>query len=391
MHTDPLLLLAGAVAPPPPAPTPMAPVTLAATVLHVLEAALTKATRRGEPGVLLPRAFPVKDLSHAACAKLISAAGVTCKVEGNYARFTDPKLLTEKAQESYTAKYGAPPPGKVADLVRHPALVVSSVLPASRAPLQFTCALSPEHAGRCPVQKAVWLVNNGADGAPQWVWVFEACTACQKCRKSAAAVMKEAKLEEQPPGAGTGGGGAQDAGVAPLAKRQKPAACNGASPAQATAVPAAHADALAAVPAPAHGAEHAYRHPLPMEACAGEAAPQQPRQQQHRPSSEVRQPGTVWSLWVRRIDAAGSQYFDTVAAPADTVAQFKRRWVSDRRLDIDAMNVTLKLANTNAAAATPPTSEEEQAAIALLNNRNTLAEAGVVDGSWLVASIVPAP
>jgi hypothetical protein len=88
------------------------------------------------------------------------------------------------------------------------------------------------------------LVNNGADGAPNWVWVFEAFAACQKCRLAAAAVVKlEAKLEEQPPGAGTGGGGAQDAGVAPPAKRQKPAASNGASPAEATAVPAVPAAA----------------------------------------------------------------------------------------------------------------------------------------------------
>ena len=130
LHTDQLLLLASAVAPPPAAPTATAPGPLAATVLHVLEEALTKATTRGEPGVLLPRAYPVTGLSDAECAALISAAGVKCKVEGKYARFTEQKLHSESGAESYTAKYGAPPPSKVADLVRHPALVVASVLPA---------------------------------------------------------------------------------------------------------------------------------------------------------------------------------------------------------------------------------------------------------------------
>ena len=96
----------------------------------MLEEALTKATTRGEPGVLLPRAYPVTGLSDAECAALISAAGVKCKVEGKYARFTEQKLHSESGAESYTAKYGAPPPSKVADLVRHPALVVASVLPA---------------------------------------------------------------------------------------------------------------------------------------------------------------------------------------------------------------------------------------------------------------------
>ena len=130
MHTDPLLLLASAVAPPPPAPTAMAHGQIAATLLHELEAALSIATTKGEPGVLLPHAYPVKDMSAADCAALVSAAGTKCKVEGKYARFTEQKLYSERCAESYTANHGAPPPSKVAHLVRHPALVVASVLPA---------------------------------------------------------------------------------------------------------------------------------------------------------------------------------------------------------------------------------------------------------------------
>ena len=107
----------------------MAPVTLAATLLHELQEVLTKASKKGDPGVLLTRAYPVKDMSAAECAALVSEARVRCKVGGKYARFTDVKLHSESYAESYTAKYGAPPPSKVADLVRHPALVVASVLP----------------------------------------------------------------------------------------------------------------------------------------------------------------------------------------------------------------------------------------------------------------------
>ena len=88
------------------------------------------------------------------------------------------------------------------------------------------------------------MVNSGTDGAPHWVWVFEACATCQSCRRAALAAVKlEDKVEEQAPGAGTGGAGPQDAGGAPPAKRHKPAASNGASPAEATAVPAVPAAA----------------------------------------------------------------------------------------------------------------------------------------------------
>ena len=100
--------------------------------------------------------------------------------------------------------------------------------------MQWQCATGPEHADRLPLQRAVWLVNAAAAGPPRWVWVFEAHLLCQGCRKARGKAKSEVS-EHQSAGAG-GALTDLDACVAPPSKRQKSAASNGASPAEATAV-----------------------------------------------------------------------------------------------------------------------------------------------------------
>ena len=122
MRTNSLLSLASAAVQLPPAPVAVADERLSDAVLGVLTAALGD----GEKGLLLPRAFPVEDMSAAQCAELITASRSKVKEDGQYCRFTEPKHFSGSHAESFT-KYGAPSPPKVQDLVRHPALVVASV------------------------------------------------------------------------------------------------------------------------------------------------------------------------------------------------------------------------------------------------------------------------
>jgi hypothetical protein len=71
-----------------------------------------------------------------------------------------------------------------------------------------------------------------------------------------------------------------------------------------------------------------------------------------------------------------------------TVSKLIARWVSDKKLDMDPSLVTLRLV---ACAPGDDPSEEQERATTALSPRRTLREAGVVDGSSLLAGIASAP
>ena len=89
------------------------------------------------------------------------------------------------------------------------------------------------------------------------------------------------------------------------------------------------------------------------------------------------------TLWVKRTDKSDAQYDDTPAAPNETVAQFRRRWVAERKVDVDPGLVSLRLVPDTGDKEEPTPADESRATV--LNPRKTLAEAGMVDGSCLLA------
>jgi hypothetical protein len=89
----------------------------------------------------------------------------------------------------------------------------------------------------------------------------------------------------------------------------------------------------------------------------------------------------------------GAQYDDSEGvAPQQLVSTFKKRWLSDKKLDVDTSLVALRLVRSGLGK---PSAEEELAALlpaALLDDpRLTLREAGIVDGSSLLACFAAAP
>ena len=96
------------------------------------------------------------------------------------------------------------------------------------------------------------------------------------------------------------------------------------------------------------------------------------------------------TLWVKRTDKSDAQYDDTPAAPNETVAQFRRRWVAERKLVVDPGLVSLRLVKRGPARLTKDPAERKAAeeAAVMLDPADTLAEAGVTDGSWLLGVVV---
>ena len=95
------------------------------------------------------------------------------------------------------------------------------------------------------------------------------------------------------------------------------------------------------------------------------------------------------TLWVKRT-GDGTQYDDIAAVPSETVAQFKRRWVAQEKLDVTPSLVSLRLVKCGPARLTKDPAERKTAeeAALLLDPADTLAEAGVTDGSWLLGVVV---
>jgi hypothetical protein len=100
------------------------------------------------------------------------------------------------------------------------------------------------------------------------------------------------------------------------------------------------------------------------------------------------QPAERWTLWVKRTDVEGAQYVSVKGVDGlQTVDDFKARWLSDKKLDMDPSLVTLRLVKRGLGV--PTASEEAQAAP--LEPRLSLREAGLADGSSLLACIAGAP
>ncbi len=90
------------------------------------------------------------------------------------------------------------------------------------------------------------------------------------------------------------------------------------------------------------------------------------------------------TLWLKSLGVAGARYVAVKDVDSmQTVDDFISRWVSEEKLDVRPSLVTLRLVR---CAGDEPTAEEEAAAI-LLSPRRTLREAGIADGSSLLACV----
>ncbi len=71
--------------------------------------------------------------------------------------------------------------------------------------------------------------------------------------------------------------------------------------------------------------------------------------------------------------------------PGEVVHDLTARWVSHKKLDVDPSLVSLRLVS---CAPGKDSSEEQELAATALSPRRTLREAGIVDGSSLLAVVV---
>jgi hypothetical protein len=95
------------------------------------------------------------------------------------------------------------------------------------------------------------------------------------------------------------------------------------------------------------------------------------------------------TLWVKRTDARDAEYSAMYGAlPTLTVDALKLRWVAERKMDVDPGLVSLRLVPDTGDKEEPTPADESRATV--LNPRKTLAEAGVVDGSWLLTVFISA-
>ena len=94
------------------------------------------------------------------------------------------------------------------------------------------------------------------------------------------------------------------------------------------------------------------------------------------------------TLWVKRTDVPNARYTASLqVGAASTVDEFIARWVAERRLDKDPGLVSLRLLSYTGEEEPTP---EQEASATVLQPRKTLAQAGVTDGSWLVAEFADA-
>ena len=92
------------------------------------------------------------------------------------------------------------------------------------------------------------------------------------------------------------------------------------------------------------------------------------------------------------MDAMGARYAEVENVdPRSTVSKFIARWAAQARLDMDPGLVSLRLVKLSAGV---PLRGDEAAALTspgslLADPSETLALAGVADGSWLLACVAP--
>ena len=94
------------------------------------------------------------------------------------------------------------------------------------------------------------------------------------------------------------------------------------------------------------------------------------------------------TLWVKRTDVLNARYTASLqVGAASTVDEFIARWLAQARLDMDPGLVSLRLVKRGPDRLTKDLANRVAAeeAATTLDPADTLTEAGVVDGSWLVA------
>ena len=92
------------------------------------------------------------------------------------------------------------------------------------------------------------------------------------------------------------------------------------------------------------------------------------------------------TLWVKRTDVPNARYTASLqVGAASTVDEFIARWVAERRLDMDPGLVSLRLLSYTGEEEPTP---EQEASATVLQPRKTMAQAGVTDGSWLLAVVI---
>ena len=92
------------------------------------------------------------------------------------------------------------------------------------------------------------------------------------------------------------------------------------------------------------------------------------------------------TLWVKRTDVPNARYTASLqVGAASTVDEFIARWVASEKLEVTPSLVSLRLLSYTGEEEPTP---EQEASAAVLQPRKTLAQAGVTDGSWLLAVVV---
>ena len=91
---------------------------------------------------------------------------------------------------------------------------------------------------------------------------------------------------------------------------------------------------------------------------------------------------------IKRTDVPNARYTASLqVGAASTVDEFIARWLAQARLDVDPGLVSLHLVHRGPARLTKDPAERKAAeeAATVLDPSDTLAQAGVADGSWLLA------
>ena len=95
--------------------------------------------------------------------------------------------------------------------------------------------------------------------------------------------------------------------------------------------------------------------------------------------------GTPVTVWVKRMDAQGTQYVSVKGVDLQqTVDDFKERWVAQEKLDVRPSLVTLRLVRCGSRK---PAAEEEEAAVVLDDPSLSLADVGITGTAWLLAYV----
>ena len=106
------------------------------------------------------------------------------------------------------------------------------------------------------------------------------------------------------------------------------------------------------------------------------------------------QPATGWTLWIKNAAVLGARYdFMKHVDSRVLVAELISNWVAELKLDCHRSLVSLHLVHRGPGRLTKVPAERKAAeeAATVLDASDTLGEASVTDGSWLLAVFASAP